>query len=244
MVDVSLEAPERGASPAVEFMTAFNDIEAFLRQQLRARNSDSFKAMVGWAERDHLITSAHHVALDAFSDLRNSITHGSYRDGRAIADPRPDVIAEIQAIRGLLLDPPVAMTVLEQQQVRTLRPGDSVNAALEIIRSTSISQIPIYEGRTFVALLTTNTIARWVAADLAADDRIDAQTITDMLRYAEASDNCDFLPRTATALEVIDQLTGPALPWSVIITETGEQHQRPLRVISGHDVGTLLDSVA
>ena len=235
---------ESATSPAMAFMSAFNDIEAFFRRKLRARNSDSFKAMVGWAERDHLITADQHVALDAFSDLRNSITHGSYRDARPIADPRPDVIEEIQRIRDLLLDPPLAMSVLSKQKVRQLAPDDSVDDALEIIRTTSISQIPVYDGRTFVALLTTNTIARWVAADLASDNRIDAQTVQDMLAYAEASDNCSFLPRVATALEVIDELTGPNLPWSVIITETGEQHQQPLRVISGHDLGTLLDSVS
>lgn len=234
-------------SPAVEFLTAFNQIEQYLRQQLNARNSDSFKAMVSWAERDHLINSSQHTALDAFSDLRNAISHGNYRDGRAIADPRPDVIAEIQHLRDLLLDPPTALAVLGHHEVRTVAPGDDVRDMLAVIRKTAISQLPIYDEGRCIGMVTTKTIARWVAADLGDNDRLDAVTVADVLKWAEDEDRALFLPRGVGAQEAIDALTTPtkkgAMPRAAIITEHGRKDQRPIRIIGGRDIAVLMEAV-
>ena len=38
--------------------------------------------------------------------------------------------------------------------------------AFNVIKDKDFSQIPIYDEGRFTALLTTNTIARWVAGDL------------------------------------------------------------------------------
>lgn len=242
MDDPRPEAPEN-TDLAITFLAAFNDIEAHLRVKLNAKRSDGFRWMVRLAEKKHLISSTQAEALDAFAELRNAISHGPYNNLKPIADPRHDTVATIQHIRNLLLDPPRALEKLPHQHVRSLMLDQSINDALSIIRSTEISQFPIYDGPTYVALLTTNTIARWVAADLQDNSRLDARTIREVLDYAESSDTAVFLPRTATAQEVIDIMTGPDLPWSVIVTEHGKSNQTPLRIISGRDMRALLDVV-
>lgn len=238
---------DSGLAPAVEFMTAFNQIEQFLRHELNARNSDSFKAMVGWAERDHLINSSQHAALDAFSDLRNAISHGNYRDGQAIADPRPDVIEEINHLRDLLLNPPTALEVLGEHQVRTVTPDDDIRDVLKIIREMAISQLPIYRKRRCIGMLTTKTIARWVAADLGENDQLDARTVEDVLKWAEDEDRALFLPRDVSAQEAIDALTTPTskgrMPQAGIITEHGLKDELPIRVIGGKDIAVLMEAV-
>lgn len=225
------------------FLAAFNDIEAHLRTRLNAKRSDSFRWMVRIAEKKHLISTDQAETLDAFAELRNAISHGQYHNLKPIADPRPDTVSTIEKIRDLLIDPPVALDVLPRQKVRSLSLDDPISQALEIVRTTEISQFPVYSGSEYVALLTTNTIARWVAADLRDNARLDASSVREVLDYAESSDTAAFLPRTATAQEVIDVMTGPELPWSVILTEHGKVHQKPLRIISGRDMRALIDLV-
>lgn len=236
-----------GINRAIPFLAAFNEIEQYLRQELNAKKSDGFSWMVRLAHRKHLLRDSHSEALQAFADLRNAISHGTYRDHRPIAEPLPETVAEISRIRDLLLDPPLALSVLGPHKVHSFAPEDDVRQSLQIIRTTEISQFPIYEQGSFVDLLTTNTIARWVAADLDDNDHLDARTIAEVLAYAEHNDRASFLPRTATAQEVIDELTTPArdgsLPRAALLTEHGRIDQQPLRVIGGSDVATLLEAV-
>lgn len=231
----------QATDPAVAFLSAFNDIEAYLRSELNAKRSDGFRWMVRLAEKKHLISKEQSEALDAFAELRNAISHGPYKNLRPIADPRPDTVTMIEHIRDVLTDPPIALQVLPRQDVCSLRMADPITDALDIIRTTEISQFPVYGDAGYVALLTTNTIARWVAVDLGDNSHLDATTVAEVLDYAEASDSAVFMPRTATAQEVIDVMTGPDLPWSVIVTEHGKPDQKPLRLISGRDMRAMLE---
>lgn len=232
---------------AIPFLAAFNEIEQFLRQELDAKKSDGFSWMVRLAQRKHLVRDGHAEALQAFADLRNAISHGTYRNHRPIAEPLPETVGEITRIRDLLLDPPLALSVLGPHRVRSFAPDDDVREALQIIRTTRISQFPVYESGVFQALLTTNTIARWVAADLDDNDHLDGRTVREVLEFAEDNDFAVFLPRTATAQEVVDELTMPArdgsLPRAVLLTEHGRMDQQPLRVVGGSDMAALLEAL-
>lgn len=228
---------------ATQFLAAFNDIESHLRSRLNADISDSFRWMVGQAANRRLINPAQEEALKSFSELRNAISHGTYHNNKPIADPRPDTVATIEKIRDALLNPPLALKVLPAQQVKIFYSNSSIAEVLELIRTTEISQFPIYQDGEYLSLLTTNTIARWIAADLKDNAKINAKTIKDVLRFAESSDTAVLLPRSATAQEVVDALTRPELPWSVIITENGTKHQKPLRLITGWDLRLLLEKL-
>lgn len=233
---------------AVPFLAAFNDIEAHLRDMLDAKRSDSFRWMVGQARRRGLINEAFADELQEFAQLRNAISHGPYRDYRPIAEPLPETVAAIEFIRDALHDPPTAMSVLGDQQVVTVSPGDDIRVALQILRTTTISQFPVYDTGRCVDLLTTNTIARWVAADLDDNDHLDGRTVRDVLDYAESSDYAVFLPRDVLAQEALEALTTPPkrrpLPRAAIITEVGRADHRPVRVIGGSDIAALVEAVS
>ena len=119
--------------------------------------------------------------------------------------------------------------------------------ALKLINTTGYSQIPIYESGTYQALLTTNVIARWVAADLGDDGVINAASISTVLEFAERKDRAEFLPRTASAQEVIDALTDPAAdgthPGAVLLTEHGKPSQLPVSIATPADLATLVAAV-
>ena len=233
---------------AIPFLAAFNDIEAYLRELLQAKKSDNFRWMVDLAVRKHLLSEEHAVELREYAELRNAITHGLYtEDMRPIAEPLPETVAEIERIRDILRDPPTALGVLGHHEVHTLTPEDDIREALRVIRSTTISQLPIYDNGRCTGILTTNTIARWVAADLDDNDHLDARSVAEVLDWAEDNDRAVFLPRDVLAQEAIDALTTPkkdgSMPRVAIITEHGRKNQRPLRVIGGSDIATLMEAV-
>lgn len=232
---------------ATEFLAAYNDIEQHLRGYVDGKNWVNFPSLVKIAKRNKLINNAQGDDLLEFNELRNAISHGEYRNMRPIAEPLPETVAEIEAIRDQVLHPPQAMKVLGHQEVTTFQADDDIREALATLRTTLISQFPIYDDGKYVALLTTNTIARWVAADLDDNDHLDARTVREVLAYAEDNDRAAFLSRDASALEAIDLLTQPgqdgALPRALIVTEHGRRDQRPFRVIGGSDLLPLLASV-
>lgn len=234
-------------SRAIPFLAAFNDIEAHLRVVLDAKRSDSFWWMVDRARDRHLLSGRQAEVLKDYGNLRNAISHGRYNDGEPIAEPHPEVVKEIENLRVILTNPPQALEVLGRQEVQTVAPDTSVKEVLALIASNDYSQIPVYAGNEFKQLLTTNTITRWVAADLGDNNQIDAATVSEVLKFGEPLDQAVFLPRTVTAQEALDALSEPDAqgthPFAAIVTETGKPHQSPLRIITTADLGQLIDAV-
>lgn len=234
------------ANRALPFLAAFNDIEAFLRTALGAKKSDSFNWMVSKAEQKHIVTTAQANDLKEFAGLRNAISHGEYQDFRPIAEPLPETVEEIERIRDQLLDPALAIDVIGQQDVIIFAPDDDIHAPLRVIRDTGISQFPVYDNKQCIGVLTTNTIARWLAEDLAEDDSIGPKSVGEILAHNETKDHAIFLPRSATVAEAIQALTSPSnertLPRLVIITEHGNPNQKPLCVITPSNLPALFDA--
>ncbi|OEY23898.1 hypothetical protein A0K93_02535 [Corynebacterium sp. BCW_4722] len=232
-----------GTNRAVPFLAAFNAIEAFLRSELDAKRSDGFSWMARTAAKKGIITREQSDTLQEFADLRNAISHGEYEDLRPIAEPLPETVAEIEQLRDTLIRPALAADVVAQQRVITFTPDEDIHVALATIFETGLAQFPIYDGGECVGLLTTNAIARWVAAELGDDDRIHPATIGEVLEHSGRLDQPVFLPRTVTAAAAVEALTTPlesgAMPRLAIITEHGKPTQKPFSVLGATDIPAL-----
>lgn len=233
---------------AVEFLAAFNSIEAFLREQLDAKKSDSFKWMTTEAASRGILSREQADDLKEYAELRNAISHSEYRDFKPIAEPLQETVDDISRLRDSLLRPTLALQVVGQGgKVVTFSPSDRVRDALASIRETGHTQFPIYEGGSCVGLLTANTIARWVADELARGDTVGTTTIDSALGLSGRHDQAVFLPRTATAAAAVDALSAPfasgARPRIAIITEHGRADQRPIAVIGPTDIPELTQAI-
>lgn len=228
---------------ALPFLAAFNSIEAFLRDELGAKKSDGFSWMARTAAKRGMITRAQCDTLQEFAELRNAISHGEYEDLRPIAEPLPETVAEIEQLRDTLIRPALAADVVAQQQVVTFAPGDDIHEVLSTITGTGLAQFPVYDGGECVGLLTTNAIARWVAAELSSDDRIRSATVGEVLEHSGRIDQPVFLPRSVTAAAAVEALTTPlasgAMPRLAIITEHGKPSQKPFSVLGATDIPAL-----
>ncbi|MCK7663168.1 CBS domain-containing protein [Corynebacterium sp. CCM 9185] len=241
-------APTAVESSATEFLSAFNQIEAFLRDTLDARRSDSFTWMVRQLAKRNQVTRSQSDALHAFADLRNAISHGEYRSGNPIADPRPDIVEEIRRLRDILLAAPTLVSVLRQNPIVRFSPDTPVHDVLSAIREKGYSQFPIYDdGGSYHRLLTARSVARWIAHDLADNGQLDAATVADVLRFAEPHDRAVLVPRTTTVPEALEILgtrdSGGQLPDAMIVTEHGKREQLPLLIVVAADIPALLDAV-
>jgi hypothetical protein len=99
-------------SRAERFLTAFKDIEDHLRDFLAASPQVGFETLVTQATPRRPAVRRYQQRLRQFGWLRNAIVHSRDRKPKPIADPREDVVREIQAIRNAIVDPPLLSRVL------------------------------------------------------------------------------------------------------------------------------------
>ncbi|WP_049360707.1 CBS domain-containing protein [Corynebacterium aurimucosum] len=235
------------AHRATAFLAAFNDIEQHLRSNLNAKNSDSFWWIVDRAREKHIIFGKQAEALKDFANLRNAISHGRYYESEPIAEPHAQVVEQISTLRDIVVSPPETLRVLRPQKVFTLTSSTSIMDAFSIIKDKDFSQIPIYDEGKFIALLTTNTIARWVAADFSDNQELNAADIADIVKYQEPGDRAIFLTRTVTVQQTMDRLSETDnqghRPCAAVITEHGKVDERPLRLVAPADLPVLMDAL-
>ena len=237
--------------PATRYMAAFNEIEQWLRKAMNGKTSDSFSYLAHQAEKQGIVSGKEGNLLEAAGGLRNAIAHGAYRNGEPVADPREDIISDLEKLGARLANPPLAMQVLTGHQVVKFQVNDPITKVLDKLASSSISQFPIYDGNRFTGTLTSDAMAHWVAADMGDNGTIDATTVGDILRHS-SSTSADtartvFVARDVTAQEIVSVLTTPTRkappPRIVIVTEHGKPDEGPLRVIGASDLPQLVHSL-
>lgn len=226
------------------FLVAYAGIETRLRRIVRSDRRMMFGDLVTEAARIHAAVRAYATDLKEYGDLRNAIVH-ERGDGRAIAEPYEGTVRRLEAIRTLLDTPALALTVVRVPRVETCGPRDSVGAVAGRMLNGSFSQLPVYDEGRFLALLTAETIARWLGSRLASGIGLIAEeSVGSILPFAENADNHRLLPRTATvyqALELFDRYArdGKSLD-ALLITHEGKDTDKPLSIVTTFDIPTLV----
>ena len=97
---------------ADRFLTAYNEIDKWLRKILRTDKRVPYYSLVEDASNPKKASHEHagvvrHYAddLKEYGDLRNAIIH-SYRNDEIIATPHLKAVEEMETIRDRLLNPP------------------------------------------------------------------------------------------------------------------------------------------
>jgi hypothetical protein len=231
------------------FIAAFNDIEAHLRATLGEDVNTPFAKMVRTSFDKRRLTVEQRDALLDFAELRNVISHSRYLAGKPMADPLVEAVQQIAQIRDSLCSPTRALDALEMTGVCRVDTQEQIGVALKHIEENGFSQLPVYDADTFLGLLTTNAIARWLAAQFAAHSGMaEDEPVGEVLKFAETYERARHLPRTATVVQVINALThnGPdARPaTAVIISQSGKTTERPLAIAVAHDLPLLYAEIA
>ncbi len=89
---------------ADRFITAFNDIDKYLRTKLKEDNNTSFYTLVNKAAERYSVIRRFEKDLKDFGDLRNAIVH-SYNRDKLIAIPIDETVRNIEDIERAIMNP-------------------------------------------------------------------------------------------------------------------------------------------
>jgi len=136
------------------------------------------------------------------------------------------------------------LQVLGTQTPTTIEPALSVSGALKLMHDHDYSQLPVYEGSSYVGLLTNNAIGRWVADQMHMHHGLaEDAPVSDVLPFAEESDRVVHVPRDITAADAVakfaDSAEKGAPVTALIVTEAGKPTETPLLIIVSADVPRL-----
>jgi CBS domain-containing protein len=230
-------------TPGDQFLGMFAEIENCMKLALGKRKNVRFMDLAREYVQAYNLPSSYLVSLQTYAALRNAIDHNSHRGIYPIAEPIPEIVEEIRQLRDKIKAPPEAIAVLPEMNVCTVHSGEPVSVALEYVRQFDFSQLPVYDSGQYVGILTTNTIARWLAQQIVDGAEHRDAAINEVMEFREPSDCALLMDRTLTVADAIHRLAygspdrGPAN--ALILTEHKLPTDRPIRLIAVYDVPLL-----
>lgn len=230
-----------------EFLGAFIEIEMHLRRVLRQRPEVSFTALIDMAARSSPIVRRFESDLKQYGDLRNAIVHVR-RDNQPIAEPHPDTVEHLKRIAAMIMEPP-QVSELGTIEVIRCSPHDPIGEVARSMRENFFSQVPVYDGREFVGLLTTDAITWWMGAQLEFHDGLlEDRPVSEVLPYRDASSTEAFVCRTTEIAAIIERFestmrAGKKLE-AVIVTQNGQRNESPLQIVTVYDLPQLYRMVS
>jgi CBS domain-containing protein len=224
------------------FLAAFVRVEKHLRKMVDGRRDESFGALVTRAASSNPLIRRFADDLREYADLRNAIVH-ERRGAEAIAEPHSETVAELERIAGIIADPP-RVNQLGSKVVETCTPKTPVGESARQMLASSFSQMPVYDDREFFGLLTAGTIARWLGAELGRlGGVLEEQTVSEVLRFREATSVEEFIRRDRPIVEVLDLFDAAARSGkhleAVLVTQNGGRRERPLNILTVFDLPRL-----
>lgn len=225
-------------SNADRFLEAFNAIENFLRRNLEARNFVSYFNLIDDMSETNLIIRQYRDQLRLFGNLRNAIIHSERKQGKPVADPREDVVLEIEKISAILMNPPLVFQHF-LTTVYSVSPEDSLVKVLQTLVEKDFCQAPIIQDGFILGLINFEAIARWMAEltktseplKLFKDSYVkDIITKTLKLKnYRIIKKDTDFV----TAREYfVESLGNPHPAEALLITENGRRDEPVIGIIT------------
>ena len=238
-----------GPSPsrAARFLDAMVAIETTLARQ-QGRNGEPREAALAQLIRDSKsLVSRQKDTLHEYRELRNAIVHSRRVDGEPIADPREDVVLDVEQIRVNLEKPPLLVTALKNTPAPTvLKPSDSLNVFLDLVAAHDFSQAPVLVGDRY-ELITTNAVARWfAAAQREHGGVVHEATVEEVLQHAEVGDRPKVAGPQTTVVDAIRAFSDPSKsgkePPAAILVVEGKK-KTPIKLCSRADLPRLYDQL-
>lgn len=225
-------------SNAERFLESFNAIENFLRRNLEARNFVSYFTLLDDASDENPVVRQYREQLRLFGNLRNAIIHSEKKQGKPVADPREDVVMEIEKIAAMLMNPPL---VCEHflTEVYEVSPEENLVPVLQKMVEMDFSQAPIVKEGYILGLINYEALARWMARLTATPEPLKLfreSTIQDVLNGIIRLKNYRIIKKTTdfvTAREYfVESLGNPHPAEALLITENGRRDEPILGIIT------------
>ncbi|WP_159462001.1 CBS domain-containing protein [Salirhabdus sp. Marseille-P4669] len=221
------------------FELAFNRIHARLKELSKGSNSDRFVDLLQENKDKYSAFRYHFYKLKQYAKLRNAIVHEEVEEGYYIAEPHMSVVEDIERISESVFRPPSAYK-LATKPVIHLNITTPLEKMLEIISRYGYSQYPVYDGKRFKGLITDGGIARWLSDHIPKGYSFVKTCSVSNVLETERKKNVAFMAKHKDVYELENLFTQFAQKKlkleAVIITETGDQHELPIGIITSWDL--------
>lgn len=228
---------------AERFIDAFNRIERILRSRAseKARRL-TFPELVNESKS---VTTPEKTKLRDMGVLRNAIVHNPRDvDGELIADPRLSAVEWLENRADLIENPPTVFGSLRMSSPKVLTEDDGIEAFLtEVGLPLNYSQSPVRLDKGEFGLVTTNSLARWVAANYDPNDGLllEKSKISEIIPFGEEGDRVVVKSRNFKVVDAIRLFSGEngVAPGAILLTQDGKSDQTPIGLCVEADIPAL-----
>jgi CBS domain-containing protein len=232
-----------GKLASARFLDAFQRIEKHLknRSQTVDTHRTTFYELVDAAAESDSAVRRYRIDLKEFADLRNAIVHERI-GGEPIAEPHMQTVLTLETILSQVSAPPSLRSRFAKAVV-CCSPSDPISTAARKMREGNFSSLPVVKDR-IIALLTGETIARWLSVAMGDDEIVLGAPVTDVLLHTEDSDHWRTLAADASVFDAKEQFDdfhrrGKSLD-AILITNSGKSHESLLGVVTIFDYSALI----
>ena len=228
-------------SNAVEFISAYNTIDARMRVNYRGKGNLQFSDLVRRCAQFHKTIRKYEEDLLLCARLRNVIVHESRKD-RIIAEPCDELTLLICHVAELLQSPP-RLSALKEKKVACLNADATVAEAIETISRTNFSNIPVYRGKRLVGVINNRRIVRVIGQTLqqggAVEDCLhfpcsDVLHEDDMIRFYRV------LGRQNDVQDAIEAFESNRKLLAVLVTNSGNPDGEIVNLLTSADLPMLI----
>lgn len=221
------------------FQTAFNEIEAHLRFQLRKEETEPFTRLLGeYGAQNPVWQGQFGQDLSDFARLRNALAHQSRQGVRYLSVPVSDVVERIEYLREQLINEERVIPAF-QRNVVTVAADQTLSDVMHLISANDFSQFPVYKNGAYLGLLTENGIARWLAKHITQIlSLVDFEDVRAeiLLSAEERRQNAIFVSRDETVQRVTNQFGRNPFLEAALITHRGKAEEKLMGIVTRWDV--------
>jgi len=233
-----------------KFLEIFQEIELILKRlsdsPRRATAGQALKEVLKKHQGDEgeevLISIVRHFAddLQALVDLRNAIVHNT--EG-LLGEPTDKAIELGEKILHHLKSPPTVQKFISRG-VYFVEGRDPIEQVLETMYERGYSQVPVLEKGQLKDLLTTNTVARWLAVQAKQGEiEVEEVYVKDVLKFREESEGWEVISQDTNLFEVLGRFKKFRTLVALVITQNGQKNEKPIGIITPWDLTEIYREV-
>ncbi|KAF1301496.1 CBS domain-containing protein [Enterococcus saccharolyticus] len=222
------------------FLSSFNRIEKWLRDQLGNPKNMGFSQMVRrLSTRQDLPIKKYENDLLQFSQLRNAIVHEKIGENFVIAEPNTWLVNRIRKIEAELLKPELVLPRFEKH-VTGFEENLPIKELLKTVAEKRYSQFPLYEKGQFKALITLRALGYWLAKEsLKGEIKLEGRTAKELILEDGKSTNYAFVSRNTSVVEIDHLFHDNTTLEAILITKDGNPNGNLLGIIRPRDIFKL-----
>lgn len=227
---------------AEEFLSSFNRIEKWFREQLNNPTNMGFSEMVRRLSRKK--DSQIHLFQDdllQMAQLRNAIVHEQISTDFVIAEPNEWAVDRLTEIETALISPEKVLPRFSKK-VTGFDINISIKDILAIVARKQYSQFPIYDNGVFKGLITARGLGIWLAIESSKGDiHLDGRIASELLETNFKSSNYQFVSQESTVFQVEELFVTQFRLEAILITKDGNPNGSLLGIIRPRDLYNNLE---